>query len=286
MAKTSIPERRRMTAVLEAFRAELEAIPRERFVTINVLRDRVMELTETTLSSFQTYAPALEARLSPADATQRRAELDRLPLRAQAYYAADLLAEEAYADERGNQRRKLFERVAEHDRTLMKWARPLFGDDAELALLLDTIQRGTGHQDSADDVIRLVGVFRSHWSEAAGQTPITEGYLDEAEADATQMLEALSKGKPREARDLARRAYTAWHTDYQEIMLLGRYLARHETDTAARFPGVYPVRTSAGGNQADEQPDEQPDDQDTGGETTASTAIPASTGKGEPENKP
>jgi hypothetical protein len=281
MAKTSIPERRRMTAILEEFRAELEAIPRERFVTINVQRDRVMELTEITVASFQKYAPELAARLSAGDAKQRREELERVPLRAQAYYAADLLAEEAYADERGKRRRQLFDRVAEHDRTLMKWARPLFGDDAELAALLDDIQHGTGHQDSADDVIRTVGVFRGHWSQAAGQTPITEAYLDEAEADATQMLESLSQGKPQEARDLARRAYAAWHADYQEIIALGRYLARHEADAAASFPGVRPVRTST----ARTKTDEQPADQNTSGEAAASDTAPASTSAGEPENK-
>jgi hypothetical protein len=75
-------------------------------------------------------------------------------------------------------------------------------------------------------------------------TAITREYLDAAEADATRMVEFLSGKDSAQARDLAGRAFTAWARDYRELMALGRYLARHEPDATARFPGIHAERTS------------------------------------------
>jgi hypothetical protein len=270
-----IIDRPRLTAILDKYHAELMAIPRGQFIAMTVPRDRVLALTEHILASMSAYEPRLDQVFLPAYASELRNELGRLPERAQAFYAADLLAEEAYTPAEEQERRQVFERVAEHDRTLLKWARPLFGDHPGRAQILDDIQRGTGHQDSAEDVVRLVALFRGNWAEAEGQTPITGEHLDAAEADATRMLEFLSGKNAAEARDLVRRAFTAWAWDYREIMALGRYLARDEPDVAIRFPGIHAERT--GVRRGKNEP---------GGDTAAGNDEPggdgSTAGNGEP----
>jgi hypothetical protein len=266
-----IADRPRLTAILDKYHAELMAIPKNEFITMTVSRDRALELTEHMVASMTVYEPRLDQEIVPERARQRRHELRGLPERAQTFYAADLLAEEAYTPVEERERRQIFERVAEHDRTLLKWARPLFGDHPERAALLDSIQRGTGHQDSAEDVVRLVTMFRGNWTDAEGKTPITREYLDAAEADATRMVEFLSGKDSAQARDLARRAFTAWARDYRELMALGRYLARHEADATTRFPGIHAERTStrrvSGG---------EPDDDAAAGNDSAAGAAAAS----------
>jgi hypothetical protein len=234
------------------------AIPKDQFIAVTVSRERVQALTWHILTQISYWMPRLDQELAAERAQQRRDEQNRLGERAHAFYAADLLAEEAYAPAPGQERQRLFERVAEHDRILLKWARPLFGDDPRRAEILDDIQRGTGYQDSADDVVRLVAMFRGNWAEAEGKTPITRDFLDSAEADATRMFGFLSDTDGAEARDLARRAFTAWARDYRELMALGRYLARDDKDVLLRFPGIHAERAGVRRGSGEDAPEPAP----------------------------
>lgn len=260
-SNASIAADTRLTAVLEKYRAELEAIPKQEFVNITISRERMLALTDRVVTNMREHEPTFEQEIAPARAAQRRAELKRLPERAQVFFAADLLSAAVYTPAEEREWNELRTRVAEHDRVLFKWASPLFGDDAELKSVLDDIQAGTGHQDSAEDVVRLVVMFRDHWPEADGQTPITREYLDRAEIDATRMLDLLENKAGAEARDLARRAFTAWAHDYRELISLGRYLERSKPDVLTRFPGIHAERTRA------RRPGDQPDGGDPAGDT-------------------
>ena len=128
--------------------------------------------------------------------------------------------------------------MAGYDKYLLKWAWPLFGDDDRMAETLADIQRGRGVQDDAEDVIRLVQLFRARWDRADGQTPVTLEYLTRAETDATALITLLEAGTRDKQRELARRAFNAWRNDYRDIMLLGRYLLRDQDKAAEMFPGI------------------------------------------------
>lgn len=241
MSTESLLDRPRLTQILERFRAELEAIAREQLARINILRGRVIELTDIVCDNFARCEAIMDKVFVPAYAQERRAQRDLLPLRAQAFYAADLLADEEQGIYEEGERKQLFERVAEHDLTLLGWARPLFGRDAVLAKVLDDIERGKGYRDDADDVVRLVRVFWSNWAKAEGKTPVDAAYLKESEADATEALAILDK-KNAQARVLARQAFTAWRTDYLEVVATGRYLLRNEPKVNELFPGIHAVK--------------------------------------------
>ncbi|MCG8424919.1 MAG: hypothetical protein MJE77_44110 [Proteobacteria bacterium] len=264
-------DEKRMSEILQRHRAELMALDKSTLVAPRVSRARVVALSQTLVDGYQTIAPMLDDELSKARATERRGQAEGLEERALAFFAADLAQQESASSEPGR-RAELAQHVAECDHYLFKWAWPMFGDDPELATALLDIQRGRGQQDCAEDVLRLVEMFRDHWAQASGQTPVTLEYLDRAEADATRLVTMLDADDLDGVRDLARRAYSAWYHDYRDIMALGRYLLRDRRGIETMFPGIAAERRSARrGPSSSNQPDEPAS---AGGEPVAPTEPP------------
>ena len=236
-------DERRMSEVLERSREELLGLPAESLGQANVQRSHAMVLTRTVLTNFQLIEPGLDDELSAGRAARVRVRARGLTDRVLAFFAADLAREQLEGTQQ-DLRIELGERVFGHDRYLLKWAWPLFGDDPVKSEILADIQRGRGVQDDAEDVIRLVGMFRTHWDQADGQTPVTRDYLTRAETDATELITLLEADSQDSKRDLARRAFTAWRDDYREIMFLGRYLLRGSSNVSELFPGIRPPRST------------------------------------------
>lgn len=248
-------DEKRMSEVLERTRDELLGLPAESLGKANVLRGHAVVLTRTVVASFQTLEAMLEEEFSPSRAAELRARARGLGDRALAFFAADLAREERYNAEE-SQRVDLVERVAGYDRYLLKWAWPLFGDDDFLAGILADIQRGRGAQDDAEDVLRLVELFRASWELADGQTPVTLEYLTRAETDATELVTVLDADIRDEKRDLARRAFTAWRDDYREILFAGRYLLRDQDNASELFPGIRARQSAARSRRRGAAPDD------------------------------
>lgn len=273
---------KRMSELLDRFRSELMALKDEAVHPPKVPRARVVELTRILLASFAKVDAQLSEELSPARAAQRRQQAQRMQDRALTYFAADLERERSLGGER-TRRAELAAIVAQHDQYLLKWAWPLFSDDKETADVLADISRGTGHQDDAEDVLRLVKLYRSQWHLADGQTPVTRARLDAAEADATEMVTLLSSDTPNRVRDLAWRAYTAWRQDYVDLMALGRYLMRHMDNVDLMFPGIFAARVPSTPQSSDQAAEEDaPDDtdNDTDGDDADSTEEDANSSAG------
>lgn len=228
-----------LSKLLDDARPALAQLDASTLAQRKISRGRVRELTGVLLPSFAAIDEQLDVELNDERAATRRKEAAGLDLRAWVCFAADLEADGVFADTVKQRRDALAVRVAAHDRTLFKWAKPLFEDDH--AETLADIQRNNGRRDAAEDVLRLVKLFRDNWAAAAGKSGITQAYLDEAALDATTLLDLLRPSKLNPARDLAARAYTAWATDYNQLMELGRYLTRDEADSATRFPGIHSV---------------------------------------------
>lgn len=242
---------------------ELEAFDPARMVHRLASRRRVLELSNIVLISMAPLVEQLEKELSPARYEQHMAELERLDARAWIYYAADLAAEELHSNTAKKQRKQLAKAVAEHDRFLLKWATPLFGDHPEHGPMLRDISRGTGLRDDAEDVLRLVSLFRDNWALAKTLGTVSEERLEQAAADAAQQLDNLRNGVSNPGRKRADAGYSLWFYDYDELMHLGRYLCRREPDVIARFPGVRELAIrSDNSSDADEEPEAESADAD------------------------
>ncbi|HVI03707.1 MAG TPA: hypothetical protein VM869_33675 [Enhygromyxa sp.] len=262
--------------LLEKAKPELEAFDPKNVVRRSVVRRRAVDLTEVLLTSWASMIDMIDAVLTPALAEQRKLEIKRLDTRAWVFYQADLAAEELHADISRKARRLLAKAVRGHDRLLLAWAVPTFGEDPEHAETLRDISRGSGRRDDAEDVLRLVALFRANWAEAAAkQKRITKAYLNEAAADAAKQLHLLRNGASNPARILADAAYSLWAQDYNELMQLGRYLTWRDDDSALRFPGIHePASRSASEEEDDELADEldedEAEDEDEGDEQVGS----------------
>ncbi|MFO7568085.1 MAG: hypothetical protein R6X02_35925 [Enhygromyxa sp.] len=249
---TKSPEK--LSKLFEDAKPELDAVDPRNFVKRAVTRERVLSLSNTLLESWARMAERLLKELSQERADERRKELERLDSRAWVYYAADLAANEIYSDTARKHQAKLAREVAEHDDFLIKWAKPVFGDDPEHASTIADIARGRGARDDADDVLRLVALFNEHWAKLGSlQGVVTKERLATAEAQATEQLDILRNSASNPARKRARAAYALWFADYDELMQLGRYLSRREDDSIERFPGVRPLPSGKSSSSKDEQ---------------------------------
>lgn len=218
---------------------ELESVEPSSFVLRVVTRPRVLALSNHLLDSWAPMVDQIDEVLAPAPAEQAKVALMRLDTRAWVFYAADMRAGEIHANKARKQRRALAKLVASHDRFLFKWAKVLFGDDPEHAATLRDISRGTGQRDDAEDVMRLVNLYRENWDQVKDlQKAVTKIRLEQALADATQQLDNLRNGVPNRPRQLADAAYSLWHADYTELMQLGRFLTWRDSDSWERFPGI------------------------------------------------
>jgi hypothetical protein len=249
---------------------ELEAMKPELFVRRVVSRGRAVELSEFMRASWAPLLPLIDKELAPERAEQRKAEFKRLDTRAWVHYAADLAAEEVDSNVNKKHRKLLAKEVKDEDQFLMGWATLLFGSDPGHAATLRDISRGTGLRDDAEDVVRLVKLFRANWSKIKNkQKYVTKAYLDKAAADSARQLSYLRDGMANPARKLADAAYSLWYYDYDELMQLGRYLTRREEDSTLRFPGIRELPAGAtelvvvvGNQQGQEQPVDVEDDED------------------------
>lgn len=247
-----------LSKLLDNARPELAAMDSGKVGPRKVLRNRVLQLTDILLPSFAALDKQLDVELHADRAATRRKQAAGLKTRAWVCFAADLQADEVSANTIKQRRDELATLVTGHDRTLFKWASPLFDSDPTHREILRDIQRGTGRRDDAEDVLRLAKLFRDNWAMAEGKTMITQELLDAAASDATALLDLLEPGKLSPARDLAMRAYSAWREDYNELVALGRYLSRANADADARFPGIHSAATGASGAAVVEEDGDAP----------------------------
>lgn len=252
------PEPKRMNDLFAEAKPVLLGLPSESLVQPRVSRERALQLTAVLRREFAPLVPSLSEELGPDRARRRKADYDALEPRALVFYAADLAVDAPWTSAQKERRAALTRKVREHDELLSAWAVPLFRKDDEASALVADILRGKGTRDDAEDTIRLVALFRKHWATVKGQTPIEQCTLNEAEADATELLGLLdagatsTKGSP---RDLRQRAYTHWRSAYLEIYHLGRYLMRHDPAAAERFPAVAAERSAAPAERNTAQPE-------------------------------
>ncbi|MFO0751564.1 MAG: hypothetical protein U1F43_38750 [Myxococcota bacterium] len=108
-----------------------------------------------------------------------------------------------------------------HDAFLGKWARGLRGRrgrGSDVALV-----PGSGTADVRGTPSARLAMWRRH-PDARAKSPVSEAYLDEAEADATELLPLIRTATPIRRGASWRVGRTLWSDLYNHILRVGRFL--------------------------------------------------------------
>jgi len=224
MPPPSGPDRQRATKLLADRRAALDAIPASEVLRPRISWEHAITLTGRLLSLGKTYL------VGPVPFTDEAwkallADVSDLEPTVLAYFAAQDVIDNALPPDSIARKKELRAKVRAHDRSLGKWAVPAFEDDANEAPVIAALTPGSGSNDDALDTVAWVAMWKRH-PDALGKSPLTPQYLDEAEADATELLPLLNlEDSDSGRRDIASRAYTRWAQIYQRITKAGRFLS-------------------------------------------------------------
>lgn len=229
-------------AMLRSLRARLEAIPRERVVSINV---DVQAAAVVALAVCRFVAQDdVRARfdLLPNELFDH-ANLDDLPLLADAVIQAQLDAQRAKAQVRdGKLPTALVEEASELRMRMLELTEYIFRHDAKRATEVAAIRSGTSYLDLASGLVRLADLYRDEHG-LVERDPIN--YRPEDEKRARQLAEQVrtalggAQGQEhKQAADLVARAWTLLRDAYAEVRAAGLFLFRHEGDEA-KFPSLH-----------------------------------------------
>jgi hypothetical protein len=126
---------------------------------------------------------------------------------------------------------------------MLMWAAPLAGagkfDEAAIA----RIKEGSGHKDSASDVVALVGLYRSRWEEVKNMCGVTEEELIRAAQIAPAVFSLLSKREFQtnvvtDGSLRVRRAWTLLDRAYGNCRRALAYLRYEEGDADTLAPSL------------------------------------------------
>lgn len=157
---------------------------------------------------------------------------------AQAFSWANLLINRDIASDGTTQ--ALITKVMKHRRRLMAAAESLAESNLLDGAELDPIRPGHGPRDGAQDVTRLVAIFRAHEKRIAGKHPLGEADLAHAEADASDLWMRLNpeeavqvKKLPEKVQqdiDVRDRFWTLLHRRYEKIWKIGAVVWGYDVD--------------------------------------------------------
>ena len=211
-------------------------------------RYRVLELSHILNDSFGKLVGDPEEDLSTELSAKIRNYSEEVYPLGLAFYAADVYYETSCSEDTKLERKELAKKVQEYDRELFKWAWALFENDPKLYKILIDIKKKSGHRDSADDVVKCLDILENNWDRVENNAPITTEYLDMASKDALKLinlLDKIEKVNTDEAKDLRKRAYSAWYVYYMEVRAAGRFILRGRKDLNLNklFPNVSIARS-------------------------------------------
>ncbi len=142
----------------------------------------------------------------------------------------------------------LVENAGEVKDRMLECAEYLFKRHSTLSKEVASIRVGSGHRDTASDLVRLAKIYEDEKS-TVEKDPLNYRADDAARARSyaqqisTELGNAQSAEERRCTADLAR-AWTLLRTTYDEVRTTGQFLYRHEAPEE-KFPSLYP--SSGGG---------------------------------------
>ena len=197
--------------------------------------------------------------------------LDGLPELARTlWYIRHRLDEQVALGSRATLPTELLDAATELRRDMLRVLEFRFGDDADVTARLDFIRRGTGHQDLADDLMRLGGLYHSHATTLHGTpSPYRAWDGERASKLAAQILmtlgqkpslEKTSAGTKKSSQlsddwsDLQSRCATLLEQAYDEVAAAGRFLCRHKPDLVPRFASLGSIARNRRQGTKDSEP--------------------------------
>lgn len=202
--------------------------------------------------------------------------LDGLSDRARAlYYIRHRLDEQSALASDAGLPTALSETATHLRRDMLRVLEFRLADDPEVSARLDFIRRGAGHQDLADDLLRLAGLYRQHQAalrdmpapyapkdgeraaELSSQILVTLGLSPALEKSSDGARVSKSAASAESLSQLQIRAAMLLRAAYDEVAAAGRYLFRADPEYAARFAPLASIARSRSGAPSP-SPDKDP----------------------------
>jgi hypothetical protein len=236
----SVTSPKEMETLLQQWKSTFTKISDEELQRVQVDGERAMELSLHLLKNFDSITGELDKQLSPALSKQTRQMLKEFESVTKAFYAAEILRDQKLTSVEATQLAELREKVRVHDDELFSWAWVLFRHKEGIRDLLTEIRAGRGFRDDAEDVLRLVKLYREQWSTIKAKSPYSEKELTTAAEEATQLLTLWQKtqGSKPESHKLFRQGFVVWSRMYDELKAVGRFVARSNENIEERFPKI------------------------------------------------
>lgn len=247
-------------AAYERVAAELDALPSDRVGTVTL---EVSTAVSTVLGASVKLAGLrgdIAAKL-PAHPTKAIDRLTDYALAAQYAYLQSFGAPTASPD----RVRELLTEASALRQRLLVVAEMLAALGLIDATRIAEIRSGTGHVDTANDLIALGATFANDWSKLAGHIPLQEAEIDRAAVLGTELLVALgvrragADGEP-DAKgwaDRKNRALRLMVDAYDEARQAVAYLRWKQGDIDAYTPSLFSRR------RRPSRPGEAPSDEPT-----------------------
>jgi hypothetical protein len=121
------------------------------------------------------------------------------------------------------------------------------------------IRAGSGHHDTAQDLVALAELFGAHWKAIERKTAITRDEVDRAETLGAELLRALverrdNTGSP-ELHQQRARAFTLFARAYDQCRRALAYLRWEHGDADEIAPSIYARRRKRSATEPTEEPD-------------------------------
>jgi hypothetical protein len=126
------------------------------------------------------------------------------------------------------------------------------------------IRRGTGHLDTANDLVDLSVLFGESMGKLAGQTPVTQADIERAGELGFQLLVALGQrdqgtdgaSTPAKQEEDRLKAFWLYHDIYEESRQAMTYVRWREGDADQLTPSLFSGRRRRGSSS--DEPDDEP----------------------------
>ena len=255
----------------ERTRAEIEALPEEQIVQINVVIPSAVTTALGALPEIRAMRPRLVEELPKFDLA-RFDKLEQYTLaagHAHTMYLAASMPAEAVPE--------LAEQCMGLCGTFRTDAEALVRRKLLDGVLLKSLKGTVGYRDIAFDLFTLVQIFRENWQKIEGKTALSLAELNQAEVLADRLTTAigvreqapLAVGSAAENRQ---RAFSLFMRTYSETRRAIDYLAPDDVDQIA--PTVHVVRGPSKKRSETELQDPPPPAPNGGAQGTAPLAQP------------
>lgn len=226
---------------LEAVRDELLAIDERDLLTLNVEVSAAATLIIGAAPLIRRYRAALVAQFGEE---MTAAALDRLELVARAALQAHAVYR---ALESGTDVQQLSADVVKYREVLVAEARTLILRGVLPRGVVGELQGTKGFRNQYLDLMQLTSVMTEHWATVGPQTGLELAYVQQAEAAAHALVDAIgarSLASQSPAAELRQRAFTLMASTYDDARRLISFLRWKRGDADRIAPSLYSGRNN------------------------------------------